>query len=379
MQIAKPDTAAVNLATCVYLDLETTGLEPEDEVVAIGIVDAEGAVLLDTLVRPQHLTAWPQAQQIHGISPDAVATASRWAELAPRIQAAVTDRQVVIYNADFDCRFLGDLLTGATGIHCCMEAWAHHVGELSDYWSGYRWHRLVDAAATVEFDWERAAGGPHSALPDARACRAVWHYLHDPQLRAGIEALQAWRRQEEEEVWQGRLRELRVSACLEHFIDYWWLGRSGPPHWTSRHPDPGNALAVLFTGTTLRGLELLATFDTCYRHKSEIPADLKPGGWFHSSAWYQRELQTSAAFVGRRQSYLLYPVSEKARLDVRFRLRLAPVANTPTAVLANRTELQRRGYSPSQIAALPPVTERYNPVAHFWYLVYRVPRLGPRS
>ena len=55
MQLDGPDTATVDLATCVYLDLETTGLGPEDEVVAIGIVDPEGAVLLDTLVRPQHL------------------------------------------------------------------------------------------------------------------------------------------------------------------------------------------------------------------------------------------------------------------------------------------------------------------------------------
>ena len=224
---------------------------------------------------------------------------------------------------------------------------------------------------------ESPGAGPHSAIPDAQACRAVWQYLHDPELRAGLAALQAWRAQEEEAVWQGRLRELRVSARLERFIDYWWLGRRGPAHWAAWRPDPDNDLAVVFTGTTLRGLELLATHATCYRRKSEIPADLKPGGWFHPSDWYQRELQATAAFVGRRQAYPLFPVSEQKRLDVEFALRLAPVANTPTAVLASRTELQRRGYSSCQIEALTPVAERYNPVAHFWYPVYRVPDLEP--
>ena len=82
--------------------------------------------------------------------------------------------------------------------------------------------------------------------------------------------------------------------------------------------------------------------------------------------------------MGRRQAYALFPVSEKARLDVKFRLRLADVTDTPTAVLATQTELQQMGYSPSQIAALTPVAERYNPMAHFWYPVYRVPDLEPR-
>ena len=373
MLLAEPDTA-VDVATCVYLDLETTGLTPADEVVAIGILDAQGAPLLDTLVRPQGLTAWPEAQRLHGISPDDVATAPTWAELVPEIEAAVQDRHVVIYNAAFDCRFLGPLLAGCAQTRCCMEAWAHYVGEWSDYWGGYRWHKLVEAAAEVDFDWESESRGdrPHSAVADARACRAVWQYLHDPQLRAGVEALQAWRAQAEDAAWQAQRRQRQLQARLEGFIDYWWLGRSGPAHWASRHPNPGNELAVLFTGTSLRGLELLATFDTCYRSKAEIPADLKPGGWFHSSAWYQRELQATAAFVGRRQAYPLFPVSEKARLDVKFALRLAPVGPTPDAGLANRTQLQSLGYSRKQIAALSPVAELYNSVGHFWYPVYRV-------
>ena len=165
MQIAKPDTAAVNLATCVYLDLETTGLGSDDEVVALGIVDAEGAVLLDTLVRPQRLRAWPRAEYIHGISPADVARAPTWPDLAPAIQAAVQDRHVVIYNAAFDCRFLGPLLDPSAEIHCCMVAWAEEIGEWSDYWGGYRWHKLVEAAAEVEFDWERESPGRGRIVP----------------------------------------------------------------------------------------------------------------------------------------------------------------------------------------------------------------------
>lgn len=237
------------------------------------------------------------------------------------------------------------------------------------------------AAAEVEFAWEAESLGdrPHSAVPDARACQAVWLYLHDPQLRAGIEALQAQRAQAQAAYWRQQDRDRQRCAGLARFIDHWWLGRSGPPHWATRGADSANELAVVFTGTTLRGLELLATYAHCFRRKSEVPVGLKPAGWFHRAAWYQRELQATAAFVGRRQAYPLCPVSEQARLDVKFRLRLVSVTATPTEALATQTELQKMGYSPSQIEALRPVAERYNPMGHFWYPVYRVPRLGPRS
>ena len=130
MLLAEPDTTGVTLAKCVYLDIEATGLESEDEVVAIGIVDAAGAVRLDTLVRPQHVTTWRRTQRIHGISPADVATAPTWPELAPAIRAAVRGCHVVAYGADFDGRFVGDLLEPGAEIHCCRQAWARHVGKV---------------------------------------------------------------------------------------------------------------------------------------------------------------------------------------------------------------------------------------------------------
>ena len=54
----------------IYLDLETTGLSPpDDEILEIAVVDDAGAVLLHSLVRPAHTTAWPDAEAIHGLTP----------------------------------------------------------------------------------------------------------------------------------------------------------------------------------------------------------------------------------------------------------------------------------------------------------------------
>ncbi|WP_240725559.1 3'-5' exonuclease [Escherichia sp. E5028] len=91
----------------VYLDTEGTGLDPdEDAMLDIAIVDDAGTILLNSLIAPPPgLSAWPQAQTIHGITTAMVSTAPSLDTLRPQIEAAVRNRDVVIYNAAFGCRF----------------------------------------------------------------------------------------------------------------------------------------------------------------------------------------------------------------------------------------------------------------------------------
>ena len=103
-------------------------------------------------------------------------------------------------------------------------------------------------------------------------------------------------------------------------------------------------MAILFTGTTCRGLDLQDTHAACYYRRRDIPAHLKPASWFYPASWYRQALRAGAAYVGRRQAYPLYPVSEKRRLDRRFRLRLVAVADTD--IVASRTQWRRLGYPP---------------------------------
>lgn len=89
----------------VYLDTETTGLEKQDEIVEISILDFDSTVLFQSYVRPvSPLT--PAATRIHGITNAMVANAPTWPALWPQIRSALFSRSVAAYNAPFDLRMM---------------------------------------------------------------------------------------------------------------------------------------------------------------------------------------------------------------------------------------------------------------------------------
>ncbi|ETX01000.1 MAG: hypothetical protein ETSY1_09120 [Candidatus Entotheonella factor] len=173
--------ATSNKLQTIYLDLETTGLSyKHDEIVEIGILADDGIILLDTQVRPVRKQTWPQAQAIHGISPDDVREAPTLADLSDVIQAIVEGKEIIIYNMAFDLRFLVRQLAKAASIRCCMKAFARYYGGQDRRRRRPRQQKLTTAAEHVEFIWP---GEAHRAINDCMATRAVWRYLMDPARR----------------------------------------------------------------------------------------------------------------------------------------------------------------------------------------------------
>lgn len=163
--IADPDV--------VYLDTETTGLGPHDQIIDIAVIDGQDRVLLDTLVRPT--CAIPAASSaIHGIYGHHVTDAPPWDTVYRALLPVLAGRRVVIYNVEYDRRMLAQCCALArVGLpacrwECAMQAYAEYAGQRERYGNGYRWHKLDRAAAAFG-----VAPGGHRALNDARTCRHV--------------------------------------------------------------------------------------------------------------------------------------------------------------------------------------------------------------
>lgn len=164
----------------VYLDTETTGLNQTDQIVEICLIEADGGLLFESLVKPTIKIPF-DATRVHGITDAQVANAPAWPEVWPQISAALAGRQLGIYNADYDLRLMAQTQR-AHGREwpapdftpfCIMKLYAQFRGEWDARHGHFRWHRLDDARLHCRLDLPNA----HRARADALLARAVLQYV----------------------------------------------------------------------------------------------------------------------------------------------------------------------------------------------------------
>ncbi len=164
----------------VYLDTETTGIGPSAEIVEVGIVDHDGAVLVNTLVRPKGVIE-PDAMRIHGITPEMVSSAPTWEETWPQVDAALRGRRVGVFNSEFDLRIMRQSHQRSwlrwdlpeRDFFCIMKLYARFHGEWDSRRGSYRWQSLDAAGRQCRIPLPNA----HRAVEDARLARAVLHHI----------------------------------------------------------------------------------------------------------------------------------------------------------------------------------------------------------
>jgi DNA polymerase III epsilon subunit-like protein len=165
----------------VYLDTETTGLGQSDEIVEISIIDHDGSVLLNTLIKPTIYIS-PAVSAIHHITNEMVAHAPTFDKILPDLQRIFNQRTLVIYNAEYDLRMIRQ---SAAAIHypqsvtcgavqSAMELYAEYWGQWSEYRQSYKWQRLGDAMRQQGIQYE---GQLHRALADCQVTRLLMHKM----------------------------------------------------------------------------------------------------------------------------------------------------------------------------------------------------------
>jgi DNA polymerase III subunit epsilon len=88
----------------LILDTETTGIS-KAEIVKICILGLSSNVILDRLVKPT-ISIPSEASNIHGISDSYVQNAPSFPLIYPEIKSALVDKNIIIYNAQFDLSIL---------------------------------------------------------------------------------------------------------------------------------------------------------------------------------------------------------------------------------------------------------------------------------
>ena len=163
----------------VYLDTETTGLNKTDQIVEVCVIDHEGAILLNSLVKPTVKIPY-DAIRVHHITDEMVKNAPTWPEVWPQLAVVLSERRCAIYNADYDVRLLQQShrahgLTWSTPLNefCIMKLYAQFRGDWNSRTGDYRWYSLEEARWQCGLDLPNA----HRAHADTLLARAVLHYV----------------------------------------------------------------------------------------------------------------------------------------------------------------------------------------------------------
>ncbi|WP_263788185.1 3'-5' exonuclease [Salinibacter grassmerensis] len=167
----------------VFLDTETTGSGSQDAVIELGVVTAQGEVLVHTLVAPL-APVTNGARRVHGITDEELAEAPSFPTVADRLDTVLADAECVwTFGPTYDRRML--LQTAAlaerpdTHGRIQNNTWRDLQPEATRVLGDAERVALTDAAKRLDVAIP-TEGHHHRALYDAKLARRVWTRIRRP-------------------------------------------------------------------------------------------------------------------------------------------------------------------------------------------------------
>ena len=155
----------------LFVDLETTGLGYDAEVIEIAILDKSGSILLETLIKPSSPIP-EQATFVNGITNDMVSGSPAFVDVVDQISGIIKGRRIVAHNSNFDYEMLcGEFRRCGKKELFPTGNWLCSMMLLCDL-NNDRYPSLFDAML-ISGVTPPEEGAPHRAKYDAECCRRI--------------------------------------------------------------------------------------------------------------------------------------------------------------------------------------------------------------
>ena len=156
----------------VVLDFEATGEtdQPDVSIVAVGLIDQRGRVLLDTCVQPER-SIDPDATAVHGLDNQDVAKAPTVEEIYPRLAEYLNGKRVAAYSAESEQDVLKAVHERFQFEPIEPEEWYDAAKLYAAFRGSDRFFTLSEACRQMGIPVEHA----HQAIDDCRLTLALIH------------------------------------------------------------------------------------------------------------------------------------------------------------------------------------------------------------
>lgn len=147
----------------IILDTETTGLDYDDTIIELGVINLDGEILLNTRIKTDK-EIHPEAYYVHGISKEDLKNEPEFSDIKNKLSEILENKTVLIYNSDFDIRMLHQSGYDDNNIKsiCLMNLYM-------EYQDHDRWISLTNAMSFEGVDMIQ----DHSAIGDCQCCLEV--------------------------------------------------------------------------------------------------------------------------------------------------------------------------------------------------------------
>ena len=163
------------------LNIKTTGFNVDDEILAVTLVNQEGDIVLDELIKPDRKKKWSYGDENiwHNISPNDVEdNGILYHELIEKLQQIIPNTNLVVsYNSKFHTSYFPKTLftDNHVDLCCAMDlsvGFIHHHPSYASLSSPLKLRVLADLLEIDrnDLDLKTSAG-------DALLCLRVWHKM----------------------------------------------------------------------------------------------------------------------------------------------------------------------------------------------------------
>jgi DNA polymerase III subunit epsilon len=199
----------------VILDTETTGLEDEDEIIQMAIIDLEKNVLYNTLLKPKLKKSISRdATMIHGIKKNDLIDAPYFETAVHKFLDVTENKTILIYNAEFDIRLLQQTCYAnrikkfPLSCWCVMKEYSKYVGEWNEYHQNYRLQKLK--------------GGDHTALGDCLATLTTIEVMAKSKTAKELKPEPIQEMKSEKKIEAITITQPDVIQSSQKVIKKWW-------------------------------------------------------------------------------------------------------------------------------------------------------------